>query len=391
MDPQTLAAYDRMRRPSPTTGTSSRRRPTCTRWCAATSSPAGPPTSAAAAAAKSPGSCANGYPAVGYDPSEGLLAQARARYPAACSSHAQRCRSLRGSRPRSFDNVLCETVIMHLPPRSDRAVGGPARFRCFRPGGVLYRELARHAGSRISATATRRLYAAFDKRLVLEALPGADNPARRRGHQRIVRQGHPPHRCAHAWKRSIPTSTSCCDKPVVKFAIDGEKSNGDQSRGPHRRRHRRQQGHRLCDRQPLCRLRRRRRDRGARARGARRGGQGDRRQGARPGRRLHGRRRQGRRHRAHPRRGDEGVRQDRHRRQQCRHLRDQPVREADRRLPAARPRPEAVRRDALHPAGLAADEGAQAGAASSTCSTSAPRRRAAAARRPRSRAPPAWR
>ena len=55
----------------------------------------------------------NGYPAIGFDSSEGLLKEARQRHPGV--------RFQRGALPDldcaadgSFVNVLCETVIMHL-------------------------------------------------------------------------------------------------------------------------------------------------------------------------------------------------------------------------------------------------------------------------------------
>ena len=51
---------------------------------------------------------------MGYDPSEGLLAQARARYPRLHFASAA-LPELAGLAAGSFDNVLCETVIMHLP------------------------------------------------------------------------------------------------------------------------------------------------------------------------------------------------------------------------------------------------------------------------------------
>jgi SAM-dependent methyltransferase len=56
---------------------------------------------------------ANGFAATGYDPSEGLLAQARSRYPALQFERAV-LPELAGISDGVFDNVLCETVIMHL-------------------------------------------------------------------------------------------------------------------------------------------------------------------------------------------------------------------------------------------------------------------------------------
>merc|ERR1711939_172816 len=56
----------------------------------------------------------NGYPAVGYDASSGLLQEAQARYP----EYDFRITSLPAldSIPRhSYSNVLCEATIMHIP------------------------------------------------------------------------------------------------------------------------------------------------------------------------------------------------------------------------------------------------------------------------------------
>src|SRR5476649_2268316 len=55
----------------------------------------------------------NGFPAVGFDASDGLLAEARARYPDLDFAWAE-LPALRGLAGGAYDNVLCETVIMHL-------------------------------------------------------------------------------------------------------------------------------------------------------------------------------------------------------------------------------------------------------------------------------------
>jgi SAM-dependent methyltransferase len=113
---------------------------------------------------------ANGFPAEGFDASEGLLAEARARYPHLGFAHAQ-LPDLRGIAADTFDNLLCETVIMHL----DRARIAPSVRRMYdiaKPGGVLY----------LSWRVTRgldqrdrhgRLYTAFEASLVLAELPAA--------------------------------------------------------------------------------------------------------------------------------------------------------------------------------------------------------------------------
>jgi 2-polyprenyl-3-methyl-5-hydroxy-6-metoxy-1,4-benzoquinol methylase len=109
---------------------------------------------------------ANGYSAIGYDPSEGLLEEARRRYPQ-LDFRTAALPELSGAPPASFDNVLCETVLMHL----DRTVIAPSVRRLvtiLRPGGTLY------LSWRVSKSDKRdqhgRLYAAFDKGLVNAAL-----------------------------------------------------------------------------------------------------------------------------------------------------------------------------------------------------------------------------
>jgi SAM-dependent methyltransferase len=113
---------------------------------------------------------ASGFPARGFDASEGLLAEARARYPDLAFAHAQ-LPDLRGIAADTFDNVLCETVIMHL----DRVQIAPSVRRMFeiaKPGGILY----------LSWRVTRgldqrdrhgRLYTAFVASLVLAELATA--------------------------------------------------------------------------------------------------------------------------------------------------------------------------------------------------------------------------
>src|ERR1700735_3701978 len=76
---------------------------------------------------------ANGYPAAGFDASEGLLTEARRRYPDLKFVDVE-LPDLAGVVAEIYDNVLCETVIMHL----DRALIAPAVRRMFeivRPGG----------------------------------------------------------------------------------------------------------------------------------------------------------------------------------------------------------------------------------------------------------------
>lgn len=111
--------------------------------------------------------CANGFPAVGYDASEGLLARARAMYPQLQFETAS-LPELDGIATSTFDNVLCETVIMHL----DRDAIAPSVRRLvsiLAPGGILYLSWRVTAGAD-QRDAHGRLYAAFDKQLVVPAL-----------------------------------------------------------------------------------------------------------------------------------------------------------------------------------------------------------------------------
>ena len=113
---------------------------------------------------------ANGFPAVGFDASDGLLAEARSRYPELDFAHEE-LPGLKGIAASSYDNVLCETVIMHL----DRAEIAPSVGRMLdilKPSGILY------LSWRVTDDADQRdkhgrLYAAFDASLVLAPLAAA--------------------------------------------------------------------------------------------------------------------------------------------------------------------------------------------------------------------------
>jgi SAM-dependent methyltransferase len=79
---------------------------------------------------------ANGYPAVGYDLSEALLAQARAHFPHVEFRKAA-LPELSGIPARHFDNVVCETVLMHLP-REEIEPAVACMLEILKPGGVIY-------------------------------------------------------------------------------------------------------------------------------------------------------------------------------------------------------------------------------------------------------------
>ncbi|MHB8910630.1 MAG: class I SAM-dependent methyltransferase [Syntrophales bacterium] len=111
--------------------------------------------------------CENGYPAIGFDPSEGLLKEAQQRHPGV--------RFQRGALPDladaaegSFVNVLCETVIMHL---GAEIIASSVRklLALLESGGTLYLSW-RVTEGRDKRDEHGRLYAAFDSSLVLQAL-----------------------------------------------------------------------------------------------------------------------------------------------------------------------------------------------------------------------------
>ena len=110
---------------------------------------------------------ANGFPAEGFDASDGLLAEARSRYPHLKFSNAE-LPDLPGIDANTYDNVLCETVIMHL----DRALIAPSVRRMLdiaKPGGIFYLSWRVIAGADLR-DGHARLYTAFDVSLVLAEL-----------------------------------------------------------------------------------------------------------------------------------------------------------------------------------------------------------------------------
>jgi SAM-dependent methyltransferase len=111
--------------------------------------------------------CDNGYPAIGFDPSEGLLKEARQRHPGVRFQHGA-LPGLDGAEDGGFVNVLCETVIMHL---GTEIIDSSVRrlTALLATGGTLY------LSWRVTEGIDRRdehgrLYAAFDSSLVVEAL-----------------------------------------------------------------------------------------------------------------------------------------------------------------------------------------------------------------------------
>jgi SAM-dependent methyltransferase len=114
---------------------------------------------------------ANGFPATGYDASEGLLAEARRLHPDLRFQPAA-LPALPGIADHSFTNVLCETVIMHL----EAAAIEPSVRRLvsiLEPGGTLYLSWRVTEGDN-RRDDQGRLYAAFDPALVFQGLGSAN-------------------------------------------------------------------------------------------------------------------------------------------------------------------------------------------------------------------------
>jgi SAM-dependent methyltransferase len=112
----------------------------------------------------------HGFPAKGFDASDGLLAEARKRYPKLDFTHVE-LPDLRGIATNACDNVLCETVIMHL----DRPQIAPSVRRMLdiaKPGGIFYLSWRVTSGEN-QRDKHDRLYAAFEPSLVLAELATA--------------------------------------------------------------------------------------------------------------------------------------------------------------------------------------------------------------------------
>jgi SAM-dependent methyltransferase len=136
----------------------------------------------------------HGFDVVGYDASRGLLEEARRRYPEIDFFEAG-LPDLEGVIDAIFDNVLCETVIMHLSvadiPAAVRRLTG-----LLRPYGTLYVSWRVTDGSDVRS-GDDRLYSAFSSSLVLGALAGEEvlhdseetsEPAGRTVHRVIARR-----------------------------------------------------------------------------------------------------------------------------------------------------------------------------------------------------------
>ncbi|GAA4337909.1 class I SAM-dependent methyltransferase [Pigmentiphaga soli] len=111
----------------------------------------------------------HGFDAIGYDASSALLQEARRRHPQLRFEQSA-LPGLPGIGSARFQNVLCETVIMHLDPPQ---IGPAVRrlLQILRAGGHLYLSWRVTAGT-AQRDRHRRLYSAFDASLVLDECAG---------------------------------------------------------------------------------------------------------------------------------------------------------------------------------------------------------------------------
>lgn len=138
---------------------------------------------------------ASGFDATGYDASDALLREARSRYPDLAFERAL-LPALTGLPDDGFDNVLCETVIMHLP-REEIAPAVRRMMELLKPDGIFYLSWRVTEGADLRDP-SGRLYTAFDSELVRGALDAAallldDEPVSQSSgkkiHRIVVRKG----------------------------------------------------------------------------------------------------------------------------------------------------------------------------------------------------------
>lgn len=109
-----------------------------------------------------------GFDVVGYDSSPALIELARQSFPSV-TFHVGHLPELEGVTTQ-FDNVVCETVLMHLP--ANEVPQAAARlWALVRPGGVLYVSWRVTEGDDLRH-ADGRLYSAFSPDVVRAALHG---------------------------------------------------------------------------------------------------------------------------------------------------------------------------------------------------------------------------
>jgi len=114
---------------------------------------------------------ANGFDVVGVDASKGLIEEAQRRHPGVDFT-SDTLPALRTLENRTFTNVLCETVIMHLG--AEGAAASARRLAALlAPNGVLYLSWRVTEGQDVRDP-KGRLYAAFETSLITDAIEDLD-------------------------------------------------------------------------------------------------------------------------------------------------------------------------------------------------------------------------
>lgn len=111
----------------------------------------------------------HGYPCVGFDASDGLLAAAAQLFPAYEFRYSL-LPALDNIPNESFVNILCETVLMHLPTEEQAAAFGNL-LRILKPGGILRASWRAAAGMPGGRDKNGRLYATVDADSLLVTAP----------------------------------------------------------------------------------------------------------------------------------------------------------------------------------------------------------------------------
>jgi len=111
----------------------------------------------------------NGYPCEGWDASARLVAEAVRRFPG-WRFRESRLPGLAGVPTAAYTNVVCETVIMHLPV-GEIVPAVRSLCRIVAPGGILYLSWRVATGADVRDPAGR-LYSAFPVETVTQVLAG---------------------------------------------------------------------------------------------------------------------------------------------------------------------------------------------------------------------------
>lgn len=108
----------------------------------------------------------NGFPCVGFDASEGLLSEARKKFPDLAFNFSALA-DLKEIKDETFTNVLCETVLMHLPKEThEKSIENLLRIT--QSGGVLSLSWRHPINATNSREVDGRLYEEIDREKLIK-------------------------------------------------------------------------------------------------------------------------------------------------------------------------------------------------------------------------------